>query len=163
MTINDLPHTEDLFMLNVVLFQPSIPPNTGNVARQCIGMNARLHLIEPMGFKISDKQIQRAGLDYWQHLNLTMHDSPEAFITWLGDRTPWLVTKFGHTRYDKAAFKDEDVIIFGNENKGIPQGWHDLYPDQCLTIPMNDNIRSYNLSNAVALVVAQANVTANLY
>jgi len=150
-------------MLNVVLFQPAIPQNTGTIARQCIGMNCRLHLIGPLGFEITNKRLIRAGLDYWEHLDLTHHDSPDAFIEWLDGRQPWLVTKFGDTRYDKAPYQDEDIIIFGNENKGLPDGWHQQYKDRLLSIPMNPKIRSYNQANAVSLVVAQANVNANLY
>ena len=150
-------------MLNVVLFQPAIPQNTGTIARQCIGMNCRLHLIAPLGFEITNKRLVRAGLDYWEHLDLTHHDSPDAFIAWLDGRLPWLVTKFGDTRYDKAPYADEDVIVFGNENKGLPDRWHQQYKDRLLSIPMNPKIRSYNQANAVSLVIAQASVNANLY
>ena len=80
-------------MLHVALFQPIIPPNTGNIARQCVGMGAALHLIGPLGFDLSDKAVRRAGLDYWEHLDLTVHEDREAFLDWLGDREPWLVTK----------------------------------------------------------------------
>ena len=80
-------------MLDVVLFQPSIPPNTGNIARQCVGMNARLHLVGPLSFDMSEKALRRAGLDYWEHLNLTIHEQPEDFLGWIADRRCWLITK----------------------------------------------------------------------
>lgn len=149
-------------MLNVVLYQPMIPPNTGNIARQCIGMNARLHLIGPLGFSMTEKAFRRAGLDYWQHLDLTLHDSPERFLDWLGNRTPWLITKFGETRFDKPAYKDEDILIFGSETKGLPDDFHNRWPDQRIIVPMSNNIRSYNLSNTVALVLGVASATAGL-
>lgn len=149
-------------MLHVVLYEPAIPPNTGNVSRQCVGMNAHLHLIAPK-FEVSDNTVKRAGLDYWEHLTLTQHASAEAFLAWLGDRQPWLVTKFGSQRYDKPAYRDEDVLIFGNENTGLPEAWRERWANRCIHVPMLGPIRSFNLSNTVALVLAQATLNAGLY
>ena len=150
-------------MLEVALYQPSIPPNTGNIARQCVGMRARLHLIGPLGFSLDDKEIRRAGLDYWPYLELTCHESPKAFLDWLGERRCWLISKFGKRRYDQCDYADGDVLIFGNEIKGVPQSWHQRWPERMAYIPILGNVRSYNLSNAVALVLGQACSTAGLY
>jgi tRNA (cytidine/uridine-2'-O-)-methyltransferase len=143
-------------MLEVALYQPSIPPNTGNIARQCVGMGARLHLIGPLGFDVGEKSLKRAGLDYWEHLELMEHETPEAFLDWLGKRRCWLISKKGKLRYDQCDYRDGDVLIFGNEIKGLPQSWHDRWPESIAHIPILGNVRSYNLSNAVALVLAHA-------
>jgi tRNA (cytidine/uridine-2'-O-)-methyltransferase len=149
-------------MLNVVLYQPAIPPNTGNVSRQCVGMNAHLHLIAPK-FEVSDNTVKRAGLDYWPYLKLTQYPDDQAFLDWLGDRRPWLVTKLGVHRYDTPAYADGDILIFGNENTGLPEAWHQRWPDRTVHIPIMGEIRSFNLSNTVAIVLAQATLTAGLY
>ena len=150
-------------MLEVALYQPSIPPNTGNIARQCVGMRARLHLIGPLGFDIDDKALRRAGLDYWDHLDLTLHETPDAFLDWLDDRRCWLVSKHGQLRYDEPDYRNGDVLTFGNELKGVPEAWHQRRPDRTLYIPILGPVRSYNLSNAVALVLAQASLKAGRY
>jgi len=168
-----------LDVIHVALYQPSIPPNTGNIARQCVGMRARLHLIGPLGFDIDDAAVRRAGLDYWPDLDLQLHESPEAFLAWLDEhartcstRTTapppsslplWLITKHGRTRYDHAPFADEDVILLGNELTGLPQAWLDRWPDRCLHIPMPGPVRSFNLSNSASIVMAHACLTAGLY
>jgi len=150
-------------VLHVALYQPAIPPNTGAVARQCVGMDADLHLVGPVPFDLSEHAVKRAGLDYWPNLRLHVHEGPEAFLAWLGDREPWLVTKFGPYRYDRAAYVDGDVLLFGNENTGIPDGWHQRWPDRRVFIPILGQVRSYNLSNAVAVVLAQASLTAGRF
>ncbi len=154
-------------MLHVALYRPAIPQNTGAIARQCVGMNTHLHLIGPLGFDISDHAVKRAGLDYWPHLTLTHHDDDERFLAWLGGRLPWLVTKHGPTRFDRAPYADDDVLIFGNENTGLPDTWHQRWSNRRVFIPMpgaaTGNVRSYNLANAVAIVLAQAGVRAGLF
>lgn len=150
-------------MFHVALYQPEIPPNTGNISRQCVGMGAMLHLIGPVVFDMSDSAVKRAGLDHWPHLKLTVHDTPEAFLTWLGERRPWLVTKFGATRYDRAGYATGDVLLFGNETRGLPAEWRERWADRCVAIPILGPVRSYNLSNAVALVLAQAMSTSGGY
>ncbi len=150
-------------MLHVALYQPLIPPNTGNVARQCVGMNAALHLIGPLGFELSDTQLKRAGLDYWPHLKLTVHESPEIFLEWLGERKPWVVTKFGTQRYDSPRYADGDVLLLGRETTGLPPEWLKRWPDRTISIPILGPVRSYNLSNAAAIVLAQATLAAGLY
>lgn len=150
-------------MLHVALYQPQIPPNTGNIARQCVGMTAHLHLIGPMAFDLSDHAAKRAGLDYWPNLLKTIHPTPEDFLAWLGDKQPWLVSKFGSQRYDQPAYADEDVLLFGNEISGLPADWKDRWKHRMISIPILGPVRSYNLSNSVALVLGQAMSASHLY
>ncbi len=150
-------------MLNIVLYQPKIAPNTGNIARQCVGMNCHLHVVGPIPFSLEDKAVRRAGLDYWPNLKLTMHDSPQAFDDWLGDRQPWLVTKFSSVRYDRADYRDDDVIILGSELEGLPEELHSRYPERRIAVPIMGPIRSYNLANTASIIMAQACLVAGLY
>lgn len=145
-------------MLHVALYQPEIPPNTGNIARQCVGMGARLHLIGPHTLDLSARAVKRAGLDYWPHVALTEHRTPDAFVEWLAAEgaTPWLVTKHGNARFDAPSYADGDVLVFGNETRGLPADWHERWPDRRVSIPIVGPVRSYNLSNAVAIVLATA-------
>lgn len=156
-------------MLHLALYHPAIPQNTGNIARTTVGMGAHLHLIHPMKFEITDHAVKRAGLDYWPSVTLTEHADDAAFLEWLaspsggGGCEPWLVTKFGKHRFDGPAYADGDVIILGNENTGLPDAWHERWPDRTVHIPMPGNaaaasggIRSYNLANAAAIVLAHA-------
>jgi tRNA (cytidine/uridine-2'-O-)-methyltransferase len=157
-------------MLHLALYQPSIPQNTGNIARTTVGFGAQLHLIHPMKFEITDHAVKRAGLDYWPSVRLTEHANDEAFLDWLaspsggggGGRRPWLITKFGKHRFDQPDYRDGDVILLGNENTGLPQAWHDRWSDRTVYIPMPGpgnglaNIRSFNLANAAAIVMAHA-------
>ena len=150
-------------MLHVALYQPEIPPNTGNIARQCVGMNACLHIVRPIGFELSKNAVRRAGLDYWDELNLTVHDSPEEFLEWLGNREPWLITKHGTLRYDKGEYKNEDILIFGSETRGLPRDWLLKWSDRTVYVPVLGTIRSYNLANIVSIVLAQASLKAGLF
>ena len=150
-------------MLHIVLYKPEIPPNTGNIARQCVGMNAHLHIIGPIGFDLSDNAVKRAGLDYWDDLNLKVHENSEEFLEWLGSRKPWLVTKHGTRRYDKPEYIDEDVLVFGSEISGLPQDWLARWPERTLSVPILGNVRSYNLANTVSILLAQANLEAGIY
>lgn len=143
-------------MLHVALYQPEIPPNVGNIARQCVGMGAMMHLIGPYEIDLSSKAVRRAGLDYWPHLNMLEHHSPDAFLHWLGDRRPWLVTKFGQTRYDHADYGPDDVLLFGNEVRGLPEAWREQWSARCVFIPMTVNIRSYNVANTVSVILMEA-------
>ncbi|QDU71208.1 tRNA (cytidine(34)-2'-O)-methyltransferase [Mucisphaera calidilacus] len=149
-------------MLHVAMYRPVIPQNTGAVARQCVGMNAHLHLIGPMGFEITDHAVKRAGLDYWPYLHLTEYADEAAFYDWLGERRVWLITKFGGTRFDRADYEDEDVLMVGNENHGLPESIHERHSGTRVSIPMPGtslgNVRSYNVSNAAAIVMAMAMV-----
>ncbi|WP_428389628.1 tRNA (cytidine(34)-2'-O)-methyltransferase [Mucisphaera sp.] len=149
-------------MLHVAQYQPAIPQNTGAIARQCVGMNAHLHIIGPTSFEVTDHAAKRAGLDYWPYLHLTLHGDVDTFLEWLGTRRVWLITKFGGTRFDQADYADEDVLLLGNENHGVPEHIHQQFADTRLWIPMpgtdKGNVRSYNVSNAAAIVLACARV-----
>ena len=149
-------------MIHLVLYHPAIPQNTGNIARTTVGMGAHLHLIHPMKFEITEHAVRRAGLDYWPSVTLTEHDSDEAFLEWLGDRRPWLITKFGTLKFHEPDYTHGDVIILGNENAGLPESGRERWASSTVGIPMpgplngGDNIRSYNLANAAAIVLAHA-------
>jgi tRNA (cytidine/uridine-2'-O-)-methyltransferase len=142
--------------MQIALYQPQIPGNTGNIGRLCVGMEAELHIIGPCAFDFSDKAVRRAGLDYWPQLRWTLHDGPEAFLQWLGPRRPWLVSKFGAVRYDQAEYGADDCLIMGNEVRGLPREWHERWPDRSIHIPILGPIRAYNLSNATAMVLSCA-------
>jgi tRNA (cytidine/uridine-2'-O-)-methyltransferase len=148
-------------MLHLALYHPEIPPNTGNMGRLCVGMGAQLHLIGPCAFDLSDKALRRAGLDYWPHLTWTLHENDEAFLEWIEDRPMHLITKFGPHRFDQAPYQDESVIVMGNELKGLPDSWHDRWPDRGVMIPVLGEIRSYNVANAAAIVLAHASLKVN--
>ena len=150
-------------MIHVALYQPVIPPNTGNVARQCVGMGSQLHLIGPLDFDVGAKAARRAGLDYWEHLDLVEHGDPDAFLEWLDGREPWLVTKHGTIRYDRGGYRDGDVLVFGSELHGLPKSWHDRWPNRTIYVPMLGPVRSYNLANTVSLVLGQASLTAGIF
>lgn len=150
-------------MIHIALYQPSIPPNTGNIGRQCVGMKMKLHLIGPLTIDLSARAVKRAGLDHWPALDLQVHETPSAFIDWLGSREPWLITKNGRKRYDQPAYRDEDVIVLGNELIGLPQAWHERWPDRTVYIPILGEVRSYNLSNSAAIIMAQACLAAGMY
>ena len=149
-------------MIHVVLYQPAIPPNTGNIARQCVGMNAHLHIVGPTKFEITDTNAKRAGLDYWDDLTITLHEDEGAFLAWLGERRPYLVTKFGDVRFDEPSYEDGDVLIFGNENTGLPESWREKYAETCIYVPIPGPVRSYNLANTAAIVLTQASLKAGL-
>jgi len=144
--------------INIVLFEPEIPPNTGNIARTCALTGCRLHLIEPLGFSIDNKHLKRAGLDYWHLLELEVHASIEAFM----EKYPHGPYYFSTTKTDKlytdVSYEDECFIIFGKETAGLPDRIHENHPEKRIKIPMldHDDVRSLNLSNAVAVVAYEA-------
>ena len=148
---------------HLVLYQPSIPPNTGNIARQCVGMRAMLHLVGPLAMDLGAQAVRRAGLDYWDALALQVHESPDVFLKWLGDREPWIVTKFGSMRYDRAGFQAGDVLILGNELTGLPQSWRDRWAHRAIHVPILGPVRSYNLANTAAIVMAQFCLATGMY
>ncbi|QID18497.1 tRNA (uridine(34)/cytosine(34)/5-carboxymethylaminomethyluridine(34)-2'-O)-methyltransferase TrmL [Nitrogeniibacter mangrovi] len=144
-------------MFHVVLFEPEIPPNTGNVIRLCANTGARLHLIKPLGFVLSDKALARAGLDYHQMAHVSVHESWPAFRAAHPDGRVYASTTRGTIRHDEAAFAPGDILLFGSETRGLPQWLHDeLGCEQRLRIPMQGVSRSMNLSNAVAVVLYEA-------
>ncbi len=144
--------------MNVVLVEPEIPPNTGNVARLCAATNSRLHLIGPLGFRLDDSTLKRAGMDYWQQVDWQVWDDWAAFAIALpaGARC-WFVEKGGKVRYDEAEFNREDYLVFGRETAGLPPVLLENNPERCLRIPMfNAEARSLNLANCVALVLYES-------
>lgn len=143
-------------MLNIVLFEPEIPPNTGNIIRLCANTGCTLHLIEPLGFELDDKRLRRAGLDYREFANVAVHASFDAFLKG-GHERIFAATTRGSQAYNDIAFKAGDSLLFGPETRGLPQELLDrLGRDASFRIPMRNDSRSLNLSNAAAIVVYEA-------
>lgn len=141
--------------LNIVLYQPEIPQNTGNIARTCVLTDSKLHLIKPLGFSIDDKSLKRAGLDYWKELNLEVHESYEAFIEKYGNEKIYLGTTHGGEYYDEISFKSGDFIMFGRESSGVPENIHKVH--EGIRVPMiKTSTRSLNLSNTVSIIAYEA-------
>ena len=143
-------------MLNVVLHEPEIPQNCGNIARTCAATGARLHLIRPLGFDISEKAVRRAGLDYWHLVDVRVYDNLEDFFTKNHVRQLWCLSTKAPRCYTEAEFSDECYLLFGKETKGLPEDFLEAHRDQCVRIPMRSEARSLNLSNAVAITVFEA-------
>lgn len=143
-------------LFNIVLVEPEIPSNTGNIGRTCVGCWAKLHLIKPLGFEITDKQLRRAGLDYWPHLELEIHDSWQDYWAGVEDkkRVFFLSTK-GKKYTFEGEFKEGDTFVFGKETKGLDETLLSEYSDQVFKLPILGKIRSYNLSNSVAMVLSE--------
>jgi tRNA (cytidine/uridine-2'-O-)-methyltransferase len=144
------------FEMNIVLFQPEIPQNTGNIGRTCVALNAKLWLVRPMGFRLDDKQLQRAGLDYWQHLNWEAVDSWDDLIPKMTLARMWLFTKFGNRSYSEVAYESHDWLVFGSESRGLPESIRERFADQCVSLPMIGPVRSLNLAVAVGVGVFEA-------
>ena len=138
--------------VNIVLVEPEIPQNTGNIARTCAVTGARLHLIEPLGFKIDDKKLKHAGLDYWQYLDVAVYKSLDEFFEKNTGAFYFFSTKARHI-YSKVAYPDNAYLFFGKESKGLPEKLLFDNPDTTVRIPMMDEARSLNLSNSVAVAV----------
>jgi len=143
-------------MMHIVLFEPEIPQNTGNIVRTCKSTGSVLHLIEPMGFTIEDKKLKRAGLDYWHDMDIRIHKDYPAFCKANPDARLWIMTTHGSIQYHQAEYHDEDFLVFGKETGGLPLEIRQQYPDRCLRIPMVKDNRSLNLSNAVAITLYEA-------
>jgi len=143
-------------MLHIVLVEPEIPQNTGNIARTCAAIGARLHIVNPTPFEISDKAARRAGLDYWQHLDLEMHENLDAFLNKYSGEALFFVETGTETLYSDVQFPVNTFLIFGKETKGLPQSLLDGNLGTTITIPVLSHIRSLNLSNAVAVVAYEA-------
>lgn len=141
--------------LNIVMIEPEIPQNTGNVARTCAATGAKLHLVGPMGFKIDDKKLKRAGLDYWHYLDITYYNNTAEFFKKNQGEFFYFTTKGRHTHSD-IKYPDNAYLIFGKETKGLPEELLIKNPDRCVRIPMQGEIRSLNLSNSVAIAVYEA-------
>lgn len=143
-------------MINIVLVEPEIPQNTGNIARTCAATGSKLHIVKPMGFEIDDKKLKRAGLDYWHLLGIRYYENlDEFFEVNKGGRYFYSTTKAQNT-YADAKFEDGDYLLFGKETKGLPEELLYKNPERCIRIPMISEARSLNLSNAVAIVAYEA-------
>lgn len=142
--------------MNIVLHQPEIPANTGNIGRTCVAAGARLHLIEPLGFRLNEKEIRRAGMDYWEHLDVSRYMNYEAFLEKNPDARIWYATTKAKQVYSDVEFGPDDYIMFGKESAGIPEEILAAHRSQCIRIPMLGGIRSLNLSNSAAIVLYEA-------
>lgn len=142
--------------LNIVLHQPEIPANTGNIGRTCVATGTRLHLIEPLGFRLNEKSIKRAGMDYWDDLEVIRYTNYEEFLEKNPDaKIYYATTKAKHT-YTEVNYEPDCYIMFGKESGGIPEEILVEHPEECIRIPMLDSIRSLNLSNSVAICLYEA-------
>ena len=143
-------------MINIVLVEPEIPANTGNIARTCAATRSRLHLIKPLGFDISDKAVKRAGLDYWHMVDISVYENVDEFFEKNPDGVYWLATTKAKKTYTEATFTDNCYLLFGKETAGLPEYLRMRYEDTCIRLPMRDDARSLNLSNSVAIMCYEA-------
>jgi tRNA (cytidine/uridine-2'-O-)-methyltransferase len=141
--------------LHIVLHQPEIPDNAGNIGRTCVALGAKLWLVRPLGFRLEDRRLRRAGLDYWQHLNWEAVDDWSALVARLSGN-PWLFSKRATTVYTDVAFSQGDLLVFGSESQGLPGALLEAHPHRCLRIPMAPEARSLNLAVSVAVAAYEA-------
>ncbi len=144
------------FVVNIVLVEPEIPQNCGNIARTCAATRSRLHLVEPLGFDISEKAVRRAGLDYWSMVDLAVYSSLDELFARNPEPDLWLATTKAPRDYTQARFRDGCWLFFGKETAGLPAEFRRRYQDRCLRIPMRADARSLNLSNSVAVLAYEA-------
>ena len=142
--------------LNIVLYEPEIPANTGNIGRTCVATNTRLHLIEPLGFSLEEKQLKRAGMDYWKDLDVNTYTNWEDFCQKNPDAKLYYATTKARHVYSEVSYEPDCYIMFGKESAGIPEEILKDHPDTCVRIPMVGETRSLNLSNSVAIVLYEA-------
>lgn len=145
--------------IHVVLYQPEIPANTGNIARTCAGTDTTLHLIRPLGFRTDDKMLKRAGLDYWEHVRIYYYDGLDELFEKYSSATFYLITKFGQKDYcdfDYSNVEEDIFFIFGRETKGLPKELIEANREHTLRIPMTEHIRSLNLSNTACMLIYEA-------
>lgn len=142
--------------LNIVLIEPEIPQNTGNIARTCAAIGAKLHLVHPLGFDISEKAVKRAGLDYWDKLEIIEYKNIEEFKEFAKDKNIYLLSTKAAKVYTDVKYEDDSYLVFGPETRGIPEDYILDNFDKAVRIPMRNNIRSLNLSNSVAIVAYEA-------
>ncbi len=140
-------------MFHVVLVEPEIPQNAGNIARTCAATGCTLHLVRPLGFEISDKYLKRAGLDYWHLVNVVLHDSVEEALSGVPEEKLHFFTTKSPRTYSDASYREGDYLVFGKETKGLPDELLLSHPAACVRIPMREEARSLNLSNSVAIAV----------
>lgn len=142
--------------MNIVLHEPEIPANTGNIGRTCVATDTVLHLIEPLGFRLTEKDLKRAGMDYWDMLDVRRYDSFEDFLAKNPGAKIWMATTKAHQTYTEVSFGPDDFIMFGKESAGIPEEILVDYEETCIRIPMLEKIRSLNLSNSVNIILYEA-------
>ncbi|MCM1256366.1 MAG: tRNA (uridine(34)/cytosine(34)/5-carboxymethylaminomethyluridine(34)-2'-O)-methyltransferase TrmL [Roseburia sp.] len=142
--------------INIVLYEPEIPANTGNIGRTCAATGARLHLIEPLGFRLTEKELKRAGMDYWQELDVTRYINWEDFLLKNKGAKIYMATTKGKHVYSDVAYEPDCYLMFGRESAGIPEEILVEYPENCVRIPMMGEMRSLNLSNSVAVILYEA-------
>lgn len=149
---------EKEWLFHVVLVEPEIPPNTGNIVRTCAITGMKLHLVKPLGFSIDDKAVKRAGLDYWDHLELEVHESLGEFLEKYKDRKMYLATTHGGVRYTDVRYERGSFLLFGKETAGLPKELIARHRDAAVRIPMgkNPDLRSLNLSNSAAILLYEA-------
>lgn len=143
-------------MLNIVLVEPEIPQNTGNIARTCAATGSRLHLVKPLGFDISDRAVKRAGLDYWHLVEVFVYESLEDLFEKQHPEDFWLLSTKAPRAYTQVSYRDNCWLFFGKETKGLPESLLYAHPDRCVKIPMIEEARSLNLSNSVAVACFEA-------
>lgn len=143
-------------MLNIVLYEPEIPANTGNIGRTCVATGTRLHLIEPLGFRLDEKSLKRAGMDYWEGLDVTTYINYEDFLEKNPGAKVYMATTKAEKVYTQAEYESDCYIMFGKESAGIPEEILIQHKEECIRIPMIGDIRSLNLSNSVSIVLYEA-------
>lgn len=144
--------------LHIVLVEPEIPPNTGNISRTCAATGTALHLVKPLGFSIDDRQLKRAGLDYWPFVRLFVHENLDAFMAECADKRMFFATTKGEKYYTEISFQDEDMLVFGKETAGLPRSFIEAHKESAIRIPMSADtrLRSLNLSNSAGIVLYEA-------
>lgn len=145
-------------MLHIVLVEPEIPPNTGNIARTCAATGTKLHLVKPLGFSIDDKSLKRAGLDYWPYVDLEVHESLDDFLATYEGHRMFLATTKGAKRFTDHTYRDEDMFLFGRETKGLPRPFIEAHKEMAIRIPMSEDtrLRSFNLANSANIILFEA-------
>lgn len=146
----------DKLNFHIALFSPEIPANTGNIGRICVGCNSMLHLIKPIRFLLTDKQLKRAGLDYWDNLLLEIHEDMEKFLQYSEMGNVYFCTTKGKHNYADLTYRKGDFFLFGPETKGLPEDLLNRFKDRTIKIPMSENIRSLNLANSVSVIIYEA-------
>ena len=143
-------------MFNIVLVEPEIPQNTGNIARLCAATGASLHLVRPLGFSVDDRYLKRAGLDYWHLVDIHYYDSVEEVLAAYPDAPRFLLTTHAHRSYTRVEYTKDSLLIFGKESAGLPEAFRMAHEDECIRIPMVPEARSLNLANSVSIVLYEA-------
>ena len=145
-------------MLHIVLVEPEIPPNTGNIARTCAATGTKLHLVKPLGFSIDDKSLKRAGLDYWPYVDLEVHESLDDFLAAYDGHRMFLATTKGARRFTDHTYRDGDMFLLGRETRGLPRPFIEAHKEMAIRIPMSEDtrLRSFNLANSANIILFEA-------